>query len=251
MNILALINLKGGVAKTVSANTLAYILAVIFGFRVLLIDNDKQGNTTDAYGLPKNEINTLADILLQDDYDIFNAIYETKYPNLHVIGANMNLLYANTQLLKDEEREQPTILKKALQRVRDRYDYCIIDNAPDINMSVINALVAANGVIIPVTIDEYSFQGLKQMLEQIEEAKQYNPDLQFKGCLVTKFTKNSIDAEGKEGLRQLGYPVFNTNIRHSKKIPEATFHKIPIVEYSPRCGPSQDYKALAKECFGI
>lgn len=251
MKVIVFINLKGGVGKTESAKNLSYVLSEKFGKRVLLIDDDKQGNATDGFNLPKNEIDTIADVLTEEHYDIFNAIYPTAYPNLFVIGANMNLLSANLQLIRDEVREQPTILRKALQRVHDRFDYCIIDNAPDINMSVINALVAADEVIVPVTIDDDSFSGLKQILVQVEEAKQFNPALQFKGCLVTKFMTNSIDAQGKEELRQKGYPVFNTHIRFSKKVREASFKKTPIVAYSPRCGPSQDYKAFAKECLGI
>lgn len=251
MKIVSLNNIKGGPGKTTTAKNSAHILATIYGKRVLLVDNDKQGNLTEHFGLPKDEINTIADILLNDNFDISDAIYETRYQNLHMIGANMNLNYANLKIIKDSEREQNFILKKALERVRDRFDICIVDNAPDINVSVFNILVAAQEVIIPVNIDNYSFTGLENMLVQIEDAKEYNPNLQLKGCLVTKFTKNSIDAEGKEELISRGHPVFNTNIRHNKKISETTFNKKPILEHSPRCGPSQDYKNFVKECFGL
>lgn len=104
-----------------------------------------------------------------------------------IVPANMTLLTANLEVIKNEEIDQVTILSKELEKVKDVFDYCIIDCPPDINISVINALVAADEVIIPIKIDGYAFDGMKELEEQINNAKQLNPKLKFRGCLVTMF----------------------------------------------------------------
>lgn len=238
---ISIINLKGGVGKTITADNMAHILATVHNKKVLLIDDDPQGNTTSFYGLAKNDIETISDILLSKQYDIRKAIYPTQYENLQVIGANMNLFRANLEISAE------TILKNALEKVRNKYDYCIIDNAPNISISMINGLAVADEIIIPVTIDYFSFEGMADIAEQIEIAKKFNPSLKFIGCLVTQYTNSAVNIQGKEQLKEYGYPVFNTHIRRTDKVKESTFARVPIKEYSPRCGAAQDYKKFVKE----
>lgn len=249
MKVVSFINRKGGPGKTTTAVNTSYILATNHAKRVLLVDNDYQGNATDHFGFSKDEINTIADVLLQDDYDIYDAIYSTQYKNLDLLGANMRLLSANLRIITDQERRQEIILRTALEKIKDRYDYCIIDNGPEINISVINALMASDEVIVPVKIDDYSFSGLANIVQQIEDAKALNTGIMFKGCLVTQFARNDINLNGKAELKRRGYPVFNTHIRRTEKVDESTFYKKPITEYSPRCGAAKDYIAFVKECF--
>ena len=153
MQTLSIINLKGGVAKTTSSVNMAHILAAVHGEKVLLIDNDKQGNASKFLNRHDYEHAGMAEIMTERTPDMKKIIQHTDFPGLDVITANMNLLTANLKVMLDQQRPQQTRLKKALQQVSSEYDYCIIDNAPDINISTINALVASNTVMIPITID--------------------------------------------------------------------------------------------------
>lgn len=251
MKTISLINLKGGVAKTMTSINMAHIIATVHNKRVLLIDNDKQGNTSKFFKLHSYDMLTIADLLVEKNFDIRKVINHTQYPNLDLISANMNLLNANIKIMMDVSRQQQTILKKALQQVESEYDYCIIDNAPDINISVINSLVAADEVIVPIKIDQFSFDGLEQLVEQFEEIKELNPKLNFRGCLVTQFTNNDVNIQGEDHLNnQAQYPMFATHIRRTEKIDESTFASLPIIEYSKRCGAAKDYLAFVKEYLG-
>ena len=139
--------------------------------------------------------------------------------------------------------------KAALDPIAGEYDYCLIDNAPDINISTINALVASDDVIIPIKIDKYAFDGLAELKEQIEDTRDdLNPRLRLAGCLITCFQRTDADKQGEEWLRsQPEYPVFDTHIRYSEKVTESTFAESPIAEYSRRSGAAMDYIAFVRE----
>ena len=141
MRIIAIINLKGGVAKTTSSINIAYILSTK-GKRVLLVDNDKQGDCSRGMNRRTQEGAGIDKIMVDKKPDMASLIQKTDYENLDVITANLNLLTANMEVTMDRVRPQQTRLKNALQQVKDNYDFCVIDNAPDINVSVINALTA-------------------------------------------------------------------------------------------------------------
>lgn len=248
MKTIAIINLKGGVAKTVSSVNISHILATTYNKRVLLIDNDKQGNTTKMFRLHDEDELSIADIMTDAEINIDNVIVPTQYNNLDLIPANMKLLKANLDVIKDETKEQQTILKKALDQVSDNYDYCIIDNPPDINISVINSLVASEDVLIPIKIDKFAFDGLEELNEQIENAKQINPNIKLKGCFITQYQNNDVNNQGEEVLiNNNKYPMFRTHIRRTPKIDESTFASLPINEYSKRCSASKDYMNLIEE----
>lgn len=250
MKTIAIINMKGGCAKTTTSVNMAHILAKDYGKRVLVIDNDKQGNLSKACGAWSYDNPSLADILTGET-GITEVIQTTQIPLLNVIPANMHLLTANLMVIKDEDRQQATILKDELQEVADTYDYCIIDCPPDINISVINALVAADEVIIPIKIDGYAFDGMDELEEQINNAKQLNPKLKFRGCLVTMFYNRDVCRQGEEWLQNQRYPVFKTHIRRTEKADEVTFTKESLMEYSPRSGAARDYKAFVKEYLEV
>lgn len=222
MKTIAVINMKGGCAKTTTTVNMAHILAKDYGKRVLVIDNDKQGNLSKACGVWSYDNLSLADILT-GEAGITEVIQTTQNPLLNAVPANMHLLTANLMVIKDEEREQAAILKNQLEEVADAYDYCIIDCPPDINISVINALVAADEVIIPIKIDGYAFDGMDELEEQINNAKQLNPKLKLRGCLVTMFYNRDVCRQGEEWLQNQRYPVFKTHIRRTEKADEVTF----------------------------
>lgn len=246
MKTIAIINMKGGCAKTTTAVNMAHILATDYGKKVLVIDNDKQGNLSKACGAWSYEKPSIADILTGAK-NIEEVRQQTDTENLSVIPANMHLLTANLVVIKDEEIEQATIIKNQLERIESKYDYCIIDCPPDINISVINALVAADEVIIPIKIDGYAFDGMNELEEQINNAKQLNSKLKFRGCLVTMYYNRDVCRQGEEYLRNQRYPVFNTHIRRTEKADEVTFTNESLMEYSPRSGAARDYKVFVKE----
>ena len=241
MKIISIINLKGGVAKTISSINIAHILAVVHNKKVLLIDNDKQGNTSKFFSLGNEEELSIADIMLNRDISIKEVIGATQYENIDLIKANMSLLQANLTIKKSD------ILKQALEEVSKDYDYCIIDNAPDINLSTINAIVASNDILIPVKADVFALDGLKEINEQINNAKQVNPNLILKGCFITQWQKNNANMQTETLLIKEKYPIFKTHIRRTPKIDESTFENKPILEYSKRCGATRDYLALVEE----
>lgn len=247
MKTIAIINMKGGCAKTTTTVNMAYILAKEYKKRVLLIDNDKQGNLSKACGAWGYDNPSLADMLTGQE-EIGGVIQAVEsMANMAVIPANMHLLTANLAVIKDEEREQATILSKELEKVKEAFDYCIIDCPPDINVSVINALVAADEVIIPIKIDGYAFDGMGELEEQIDNAKALNPKLKFKGCLVTMYYNRDVCRQGEAWLKNQRYPVFKTHIRRTEKADEVTFSNQSLMEYSPRSGAAKDYKAFVKE----
>jgi chromosome partitioning protein len=256
MRTISIISLKGGVAKTTTSVNMAYILRKA-GKKVLLIDNDKQGNASKTFGLYDPEDgDTVARIMLERGLDIRAIVKGTKYSGqdgtLDIITANMDLLEANLRTIVDTVRQQQTRFKKALEPIKDYYDYCIIDNAPDINMSIINALVASDDIIIPILIDQYSFDGLEILKEQIDQIKEdFNPDLTFRGCLVTQYKRTDVQEQGAEVIDS-GYPIFKSRIRRTEnKVNESTFARMPVVEYSARCGAAQDYKKFVEEYLKV
>ncbi|KMZ43965.1 MULTISPECIES: ParA family protein [Bacillales] len=249
MKTISVINLKGGVAKTISAVNIAHILAVIHEKRVLLVDNDKQGNASKMFGLHSYDARSIAEVMTERSPNLAEIIAPTAYPNLDIIPANMNLLRANLQVLLDSSRPQQTRLRAALKGVSERYDYCVIDNAPDINISTINALVASDDVMIPVKIDKFAFDGLAELKEQIDNTRdELNPDISLKGCFVTCYQRNEVNKQGEEWLyNQKYFPLFRTHIRKTEKVDESTFAAVPIIEYSRRCGAAMDYIGLVAE----
>ena len=247
MKVLSIINLKGGVAKTMSSVNIAHILATVYNKKVLIIDNDKQGNSTKLFGRHSDEKLSIAD-LINNRCSIDEVIVNTDFGNLDLIPANMKLLKANLDVIMDVSRPQQTRFKKHLDGIADYYDYCIIDNPPDINVSVINALVASDHVMIPIKIDKFAFDGMEELIEQIDNAKEMNPKLELKGCFVTLFAKNDVNVQGEDLLNSNGkYKMMKTHIRRTVKVDESTFANAPILEYSKRCGAAKDYISLVEE----
>ena len=254
MKTISIINLKGGVGKTISAINIAHVLATVHNKSVLLIDNDKQGNVSKFFGLHDYNKPSIADALTGKN-SLYNALHGTAYKNLMVIPSNMNLLNADREILLDVSRPQQTRLKKALTEDNHSlrycgvaFDYCIIDNAPDINMSVINALVASHDVLVPIKVDKFAFDGLEQLSEQIDNIKEFNPSIRLCGCFITMDTSYSVNMQGAAWLENnTDYPLFQTSIRKTCKIDETTFNGKPILEYSKNSTAAKDYIQLVAE----
>ncbi|MEK5069785.1 ParA family protein [Sporosarcina sp. FSL K6-1508] len=250
MKTISIINLKGGVAKTISSINIAHALAAKHGKKVLLIDNDKQGNTSKFFKVHGYDEPSIANVLTERNFDVKSAIKETEFKGLYILPANMNLLRADKEILLDVSRPQQTRLRKALEQIKDEYDYCVIDNAPDINMSVINALVASDDVLVPVKIDRFTFDGLEQLVEQIEDVKEFNSGLVLRGCFVTMFQRNTVNKQGDKYLREhTSYPLFNTVIRKTVRVDQSTFEGLPLLA-TRKSTAGEDYESLVREYLG-
>jgi len=248
MKTISVINLKGGVGKTITAINFAYILAEKHGRRVLLVDNDKQGNSSKFFNLHSYDAPSIADVLTIKGYQITDAIQNTQYEGLDILPANMNLLTANKQILMDMSWMQQTRLKNALEQVAGEYDYCIIDNAPDLNMSVINALVACDDVIIPIKVDRFAFDGLAQLIEQINDMKDHNPGIRVAGCIITMYDRTCVNVQGEKQLKGLEWvPVFLTVIRKTTTVDQTTFEGRRLLDYAPDSTATIDYIAVVDE----
>lgn len=259
MKTISILNLKGGVAKTFTAVNMAYELWRR-GYKVLLLDNDKQGNLSKAYGRYDAEnIAPIAKLLSGNWVHPDEVIQPTDYKGIDIVTANMSLFGAAWNLTKEESENQLRRYEQ-LERAKveyygdctvwGKYDYCIIDNPPDIGLNVVNALAITDEVIVPVKIDEDALEGLDIIADQIEEAKAFNERLHLLGVLITVYQNTDGEAAGMEWLQQQGkYNVLGV-IRYSKKVAENSFMRKPIYEYSPCCGAAQDYKKFATAYTG-
>lgn len=249
MKVISIINLKGGVAKTISSGNIAHILVAKHGYKVLMIDNDKQGNLSKLFRRYSHDKIGTEKIMTMPNSNINEIIQKTDYYGLDIITANMNLGKANLEVVTDQQMTQHTRFREALKQVKDRYDFVIIDNAPDINISTINSLVCSQDVLIPVKADSFSLEGLNQIEVRINNIKErLNSELVFKGCFITQYTRNNINKQYEEWVNsQNEYPFFKTHIRRTEKIDESTFKGMPIILYSRRCGAAQDYLKLVEE----
>lgn len=255
MRTICILNLKGGVAKTTTAVSMAQLLAdgFICGSaicrprRVLLFDNDKQGNASRLFMAYQNERESPAAAVLKSGSASGN-ICHTQNSNLDIIPCNYFMELAELAIKDDKENTQHNQYRRALEELDADYDYCIIDNAPDLGMNVINALVAADEIIIPVNLDCYALDGLDELTAQVEIIKQLNRKAHFDGVLITDYEKSDTSEAAETWLRtKSGLPVFDTVIRHSKKVKDSTFYKQTPITYSVRSGAAQGYKRFTKE----
>lgn len=246
---IAILNIKGGVAKTTSALAISQILNDEYKQRVLLIDADQQGNTTRTL-LPDAEINCgTAELLTSKEPLPYEELIRPSEYGIHVIGAGFKLMEANKACMLDTTRPQQLRFKRALKQIaaEDKFDYCIIDCPPDISMAAINALAIADDVLIPIRADKYGFDGLNYMMNTIEELRESNEKLQLAGCFLTMTSERTNLAQfAKEVLTAVGVPAMKTSIRQCTKVGESTFGK-PLMRYAPRCTAAEDYRALVKE----
>lgn len=251
---ISIINLKGGVGKSVTACNLAAELAHM-GNNVLVVDLDKQGNTSKFFGVLDYDRPTVADVLLGDKSAAVAIEENTGIPAVHLLPCNMRMLKANQQILMDTMEPQQIRLRQAFEgsALEDAYDYCIMDCPPDLDMGSINALCAADWVIIPVDCDEWACDGLREIVDQIERVQMYyNPRLKIMGTLLTKYrrTKYAAAVTGQLAVLQ-DVPLLHTVIRYTVRVSEAKSAHKPLREYGPDCSAAVDYKALADEVVGI
>lgn len=249
MKIISILSFKGGTGKTITSANMADILSVVYKKKVLLIDADKQGNLSQYFSKFDEKGKGTAEMLLEDNADIHKYICKTENENIDIITSNM-YLYQADRMLFDSEEDKFNILKRLLEKIKNEYDFCIIDNAPSTDTITINSLTASDEVIITVRADNFSFKAIKELLEQIENAKHVNKKLKFKGCIVTHYQNNAVNNQFMNLLKGI-CKVFEIVIRLNKSVSESTFYQKTLREYNPRCGATIDYKKLVKEYLNI
>lgn len=239
----ALQSLKGGTGKTVTAQNLAYNLSQYHKKRVLLVDCDPQGNTAFSFGLDGRQ--GTAALLEEQGMNINDVIYDTPYKRLRVIPGSMDLYTAERAAY---ESGQVYTLRHALQEVAAEYDFCIIDAAPALNMAVVNALVAADSIVVPLRVDDFSREGLKNLREQIGNAQAANSRLYVLGCLVTHWQRNDVNIQGEAYIKgEVDLSFFDSRIRYSSRLPESTFYRKPLAAINCRSGATIDYRRFTRE----
>ncbi|WP_369901584.1 sporulation initiation inhibitor protein Soj [Bacillus manliponensis] len=245
--IIAIANQKGGVGKTTTSVNLGAGLAQV-GKKVLLVDIDAQGNATTGVGVEKSELNDCIYNVLVEDTDVSTVIQKTATENLDVLPATIQLAGAEIELVPTISRE--VRLKRALQPIRNQYDYIIIDCPPSLGLLTINALTAADSVIIPVQCEYYALEGLSQLLNTVRLVQKHlNKDLMIQGVLLTM-----LDARTNLGIQVIDEvkkyfrdKVYRSIIPRNVRLSEAPSHGKPIMLYDAKSRGAEVYIDLAKE----
>ena len=245
--IIVVANQKGGVGKTTTSINLAAALQRI-NFKTLLVDLDSQGNATSASGLNRSTEKASVYDVLMGLKNIEDCFVTSQHDGFTLLPSNSDLMAAEIELLNTNNRE--SVLKEKINSISREFDYILIDSPPSMNILTLNALAAANEIIIPVQCEYYALEGMSGLLESIYKIKEtINPNLQIKGVLRTMFdSRNSLSVEVSAQLKKyFGDKLFWTFIPRNVRLAEAPSHGMSAVSYDPECLGSKAYLSLAKE----
>jgi len=247
MKVIAVSNQKGGVGKTTTSVNLATAFAAV-GKKVALIDLDPQGNCTTSFAIGKQTgLNNSYGVLL-GLVSVGHALKETQIPNLSIIPSTIDLSAVEMELFSKPQREFQ--LKNAIADLADEYDYVFIDCPPGFGIITLNALTAANQILIPMQCEFFALEGLAQLLSTVKKVqKTFNRSLSIAGILLTMFDKRNALSRMVENDLRKHFPnmVFDTKIPRNVKISEAPSHGKPVIIYDCKCQGAQSYISLAKE----
>ncbi|MBK7359574.1 MAG: ParA family protein [Saprospiraceae bacterium] len=245
--VIAIANQKGGVGKTTTTINLASCIAILEK-RVLIVDADPQANSSSGTGVDAEQSNLSLYECMINDLDPHQAIVETDTPNLFLLPSNIDLVGADIELVNMTNRER--VLKHVIDQVKDEYDFIFIDCLPSLGLLTINALTAADSVIIPVQCELFALEGLSKIKNTIELVKgALNPELQIEGVLLSMYDKRlRLSTMVIQNIREnIHLPVFETIIHRNSKISEAPLVKKPVVLYDANSKGSHNFLNLADE----
>lgn len=253
MKSIAIMNNKGGVGKTVTAINLADILVRDYGQRVILVDCDGQMNATKFF-LPEfdPEINYSVETMLNGDGEpLWSDNLMPIRPRFDLIPGSPALYTLDLEAIRDGANNVDRV-REFVEAVREDggADAIIFDCPPGFTVASTAALMAADDVVIPVTMDGFSIRGMDDMVLQIENLRRANIGVKIAGLLVTQYTRSRVATAAEKLLRELGIPVFETHIRRTVKVPESTFASCALTEYAPECAATEDYRAWVREYLG-
>ena len=244
--IIAITNQKGGVGKTTTAVNLSALVAES-GKRVLLVDIDPQGNATSGLGKSDTDDNTVYEVLL-GEAAARDAVVPTGFGGLDLMPTSIELAGAEIELVSVDKREG--LLKKALEDIKNDYDYIFIDCPPSLSLLTLNALTAADSVLIPIQCEYYALEGVGQLVNTVKLIRmKLNPDLKVEGILLTMFDgRTNLCAQVVQEVRNhFRDEAFDTMIPRNVRLSEAPSYGMPIHLYDPRCAGAQAYRELAAE----
>ena len=245
--IMAIANQKGGVGKTTTTINLSAALAEK-GKHVLVIDMDPQGNTSSGLGIDKDELETTVYQLMIGDNDFDECVQENVFDNLDVLAANVDLAGIEIETMDMEDRSY--ILSNIIAKVKERYDYIIIDCPPSLNTLTINSMTTADSVLVPIQCEYYALEGLSQLIYTINLVKErLNQRLCINGVVFTMYDgRTNLSLQVIENVRNnLNQTIYDTIIPRGVRLAEAPSHGLPITQYDIRSTGAKAYMALADE----
>jgi len=245
--IIAVANQKGGVGKTTTTINLSACLAEQ-GQKVLVIDVDPQGNTTSGLGIDKNNTENTVYELMLGEASIDDCIYKSVMDDLDVIPSNVNLAGAEIDLIDIDDREY--ILKKIVNSLKEKYDFILLDCPPSLSMLTVNAMTAANTVLVPIQCEYYALEGLSQLIRTINLVKKkLNPELEIEGVVFTMYdARTNLSLQVVENVKaNLKQTVYKTIIPRNIRLAEAPSHGLPINLYDSKSAGAESYRLLAEE----
>ena len=250
--VIAMCNQKGGVGKTTSTINLGAAL-VEHGRKVLLIDLDPQGALSVGLGVPAQQLDrTVYNALMERSTTLADVLVPTDVAGLDLVPSNIDLSAAEVQLVSEVAREQT--LMRALASVREQYDYILIDCQPSLGLLTVNALTAADGVVIPLECEFFSLRGVALLVDTIDKVKErLNPELEISGILATMYDSRTVHCREvfSRVVEAFGDTVFQTVIQRTVRFPETTVAGQPITTWAPTSSGASAYRDLAKEVLAL